>query len=128
VALIGDFYIQKYSNKYRKQINPLSEKLIQHLRKYEWPGNVRELQHSIERAVILCSNKDLRIRDFQFRQSLDETQALQFDNLNLNMIEKWAVESCLEKHQGHITKAAQELGITRGALYRRFDKHEIKKY
>jgi two-component system response regulator HydG len=128
VPLIGDFYIQKYSNKYRKQINPLSEKVIQHLRKYEWPGNVRELQHAIERAVILCSNKDLRIQDFQFRQSMTETQALQFDNFNLNMIEKWAVENCLDKYQGHVTKAAEELGITRGALYRRFDKHEIKKY
>jgi two-component system response regulator HydG len=128
VPIIGDFYIQKYSNKYRKQINPLSEKVIQHLRKYEWPGNVRELQHAIERAVILCSNKDLRIQDFQFRQSMTETQALQFDNFNLNMIEKWAVENCLDKYQGHVTKAAEELGITRGALYRRFDKHEIKKY
>jgi len=128
ITLIADYYIRKYANKYKKQINPLSEKVSAHLRNYEWPGNVRELQHSIERAVILCNGKDLEIRDFQISYSYDHSEKLQIDSLNLERIEKWVIESCLEKHDGHITKAALELGITRGALYRRFDKHEIKKY
>jgi len=128
ITLIADYYIRKYANKYKKDINPLSEKVSTHLRKYEWPGNVRELQHSIERAVILCNGKDLEIRDFQISYSYDHSQQLQIDSLNLERIEKWAIENCLEKHDGHITNAALELGITRGALYRRFDKHEIKKY
>ena len=128
IALIADFYIQKYASKYRKQINPLSDKIIKYLQKHDWPGNVRELQHSIERAVILSNNKDLSTLDFQFRNTNDETEKLQFDNFDLDKIEKWAIESCLIKHKGHITKAAQELGLTRGALYRRFEKYEIKKY
>jgi len=102
--------------------------VITYLRKYDWPGNVRELQHSIERAVIMCSGRDLATHDFPFRNTNDDMPQLHFDRLNLKMIEKWAIESCLEKHEGHITKAAAELGITRGALYRRFDKYEIKKY
>jgi transcriptional regulator with PAS, ATPase and Fis domain len=53
---------------------------------------------------------------------------LQFDHLDLDRIEKWAIETCLGKHDGHVTRAASELGITRGALYRRIEKYEIKKY
>jgi len=128
IALIGEYFLRKFSHKYKKQINPLSEKVITYLRKYDWPGNVRELQHSIERAVIMCSGRDLATHDFPFRNTNDDMPQLHFDRLNLKMIEKWAIESCLEKHEGHITKAAAELGITRGALYRRFDKYEIKKY
>ncbi len=128
IPLIADFYIKKYLNKYKKQINPLSEKVIKHLQKYDWPGNVRELQHSIERAIILSNSKDLSIIDFQFRNSINETGQLEFKHFNLDHIEKWAIESCLEKYNGHITKAAEELGLTRGALYRRFEKYEIKKY
>ena len=126
IPLISNFYIQKYANKYKKVINPLSEKVVKHLQKYDWPGNVRELQHSIERSVIMCNKKDLSTEDFQFRISLENADQIQFDTFNLDTIEKWAIENCLEKHKGHITKAAQELGLTRGALYRRFEKYTIK--
>ncbi len=89
---------------------------------------MRELQHSIERAVILCNGNDLEIRDFQISYSYDQSQPLQFDHLDLDRIEKWAIETCLGKHDGHVTRAASELGITRGAFYRRIEKYEIKKY
>ncbi len=128
IPLIGNYFIGRYSLKYKKKINPLSQKLINYLQKYDWPGNIRELQHSIERAVILCNKTDLISEDFQFRNSLGNNEQMQFDDFNLDRIEKWAIENCLEKHNGHITKAAEELGLTRGALYRRLEKYEIKKY
>jgi DNA-binding NtrC family response regulator len=125
---IGNHYIQVYAKKYKKDINPLTGKVNNHLCKYDWPGNVRELQHSIERAVILCSSRDLRIKDFNLRAAADDPVQLSFDNYNLDQLEKWAIETCLNKHEGHITRTAAELGLTRGALYRRFEKHDIKKY
>jgi two-component system response regulator HydG len=128
LELIGNHYIRVYAKKYKKEINPLSEKVTHYLCKYEWPGNVRELQHATERAVILCSSRDLKIKDFNFRASVDETLQLSFEEYNLDQLEKWAIETCLNKHNGHITHAAAELGLTRGALYRRFEKYDIKKY
>jgi len=128
LELIGNHYIQVYAKKYKKEINPLTEKVTYFLCKYEWPGNVRELQHSIERAVILCSSRDLKIKDFNFRASVDESVQLSFEEYNLDQLEKWAIETCLNKHGGHITHTADELGLTRGALYRRFEKYDIKKY
>jgi DNA-binding NtrC family response regulator len=128
LELIANHYIQVYARKYKKDIHPLSEKVTRFLCKYQWPGNIRELQHSIERAVILCSSRDLNIRDFNFRASPEDTLQLSFEEFNLDQLEKWAIENCLQKHDGHITRAAEELGLTRGALYRRFEKHDIKKY
>jgi DNA-binding NtrC family response regulator len=128
LELIGNHYIRLYAKKYKKEINPLTEKVTQYLCNYDWPGNVRELQHSIERAVILCTSRDLKIKDFNFRASLDESVQPSLEDYNLDQLEKWAIETCLNKHKGHITHTAAELGLTRGALYRRFEKYDIKKY
>jgi two-component system response regulator HydG len=128
LELIGNHYIQLYAKKYKKNIHPLTEKVTRYLCKYEWPGNVRELQHSIERAVILCSGRELTIKDFNFRFSVDESVLPAIGDYNLDQLEKWAIVTCLDKHKGNITHAAAELGLTRGALYRRFEKYDIKKY
>ena len=100
LELIGNHYIRLYAKKYKKDIHPLTEKVTRYLCKYEWPGNVRELQHSIERAVILCSSRDLKIKDFNFRTSVDESVQLEFEDYNLDQLEKWAIETCLKKHTG----------------------------
>ena len=59
---------------------------------------------------------------------MDDSVQLSFDEYNLYQPEKWAIETCMNKHDGHITRTAAELGLTRGALYRRFEKYDIKKY
>jgi DNA-binding NtrC family response regulator len=128
LELIGNHYIQVYAKKYKKDIHPLTEKVTQFLCNYDWPGNIRELQHSIERAVILCNGRDLKIKDFNFRASMDESVQPSIEDYNLDLLEKWAIETCLNKHDGNITRTADELGLTRGALYRRFEKYDIKKY
>lgn len=124
IPLLAQHFLEKLSSKYKKRIQPLSESVIQLLKQYEWPGNIRELQHAIERAVILCNTEEIKVTDFQFRIQNKEFKPI-IDNYNLENLEKWAIHCCLEKHSGNITKAAEELGLTRGALYRRLGKHEI---
>ena len=96
------------------------------LQKYNWPGNVRELRYSIERAVILCDGDRLRARDFA---SLDinngMTQEHDGHTLTLEEIEQNTIRQVLKKHQGNISKAARELGLTRTSLYRRIGKYEL---
>ncbi|RPH33726.1 MAG: sigma-54-dependent Fis family transcriptional regulator [Bacteroidales bacterium] len=123
IPFIANFFVGKYSAKYKKRIKPLSNQVIKRLQQYDWPGNVRELQHSVEKAVILYDGSELLVDDFTFRR---EPTALQLiDDYNLDRIEKNAIVNCLAKHKGNITKAAEELGLTRGAIYRRFEKHGI---
>ena len=92
--------------------------------RFSWPGNVRELQHALHRAVIMSDRSKLHTTDFQLSGS-DGGSEKKVDDYNLNKLEKWAIGNCLKKHTGNVTKAAAELGLTRGALYRRIEKYGI---
>jgi len=94
------------------------------LKKYDWPGNVRELQHAIQRAVIMSDGNKLRTSDFQLSGDEEGLESKELD-YNLSRLEKQAIGNCLTKHGGNVTKAAAELGLTRGALYRRIEKYGI---
>ena len=117
-------FLDRYSNKYRKRKLQLPEHVIRKLQKFDWPGNVRELQHAIERAVIMSEGGSLKTSDFQTRSDMDIDDRTT-EEYNLDSLEKWAVGSCLKKHGGNVSKAAVELGLTRGALYRRIEKYGL---
>jgi transcriptional regulator with PAS, ATPase and Fis domain len=100
-------------------INPTT---LTKLENYKWPGNVRELQHAIERAVILCESNILNPSDF-FLSDQTAKEEIALNNYNLDEVEKAIVRKILMKHDGNVTKAAKELGITRTSLYRRMEKY-----
>jgi len=116
------YFLNKYSKKYRKPGLIMPQQVIKKLQRFNWPGNIREFQHAIERAVILSYGKMIETEDFEFLSN-DKKEEIPFDKYNLEDLEKWAVLNCLEKHGGNVTKAAIELGLTRGALYRRIEKY-----
>jgi DNA-binding NtrC family response regulator len=117
-------FLKRYSYKYRKDKLQLSDPLSRKLQKYDWPGNVRELQHSMERAVIMSDGRSLKSSDFQFPSEGDIVNLAE-DDYNLDRLEKNAIGSCLKKHKGNVSKTALELGLTRGALYRRMEKYGL---
>ena len=89
---------------------------------YGWPGNIRELQHTIERAVIMTDNDILKREDFLLKDSkISNTKNL----LNLDELEKNAIEQALLKYHGNISQAAKELGLGRTTIYRKMDKYGI---
>ena len=122
IPLLSEHFLQRYSRKYRKKNLKLPENIIKKLQKYDWPGNVRELQHSVERAVIMSDGKFLRSDDFQLSVSVEYGMEQEPD-FNLENLEKRAIAQCLKKHGGNVSRAADELGLTRGALYRRIEKY-----
>jgi transcriptional regulator of acetoin/glycerol metabolism len=93
------------------------------LKRYAWPGNIRELQHSIERAVIMTDSDTLHDSDFLLSRSLSNTTPN--DTLNLDDVERAAIAKALQLHNGNISKAAEELGLTRASLYRRMEKYGL---
>ncbi len=123
IPQLAKYFLDKYSKKYRKPELILPQQVIKKLQRFNWPGNIREFQHSIERAVILSDGKMMVTKDFEFL-SKNKKEEIPFDKYNLENLEKWAVLNCLEKHGGNVTKAAVELGLTRGALYRRIEKYD----
>jgi len=123
IPQLANYFFDKYSKKYRKPELILPKQVINKLQRFNWPGNIREFQHSIERAVILSDGKKLETKNFEFLSN-DKKEEIPFDQYNLEDLEKWAILNCLEKHGGNVTQAAAELGLTRGALYRRIEKYD----
>lgn len=115
-------FLSQYNRKYRKEIKGLTREAKNKLLKYEWPGNVRELQHTVERAVILSENGLLKPDDFLFPQGNSPRPQALAEELNLEKLEKNAIERALKISAGNMSKAAELLGITRFALYRKLEK------
>ena len=124
IPLLAEYFLERYTRKHQKENLRLPDDVLGKLQQYDWPGNIREFQHAVERAVILSDGKMLKPKDFQIYESADQDEP-EPGNYNLEKLEKRAIEKCIRKYGGNITKAAEELGITRGALYRRIEKYGL---
>ena len=125
ISLLANHFLTKYSQKYRKTINGFTSASYKKLEAYRWPGNIRELQHVVERTTIMSNNPDIQPHDIYLSGNETHSNNELFDNYNLENIEEIIVKKILVKHQGNISKAANELGLTRTSLYRRMEKYEI---
>jgi two-component system, NtrC family, response regulator HydG len=125
VLLLAKHFGKIYSNKYLKLEPEFDGKAIDKLMSYHFPGNVRELQYSIERAVIMADGHELSSKDIIFSPIESNVMAEEVEHSNLGTVEKNTILRVIEKHNGNISKAAKELGITRTALYRRLNKYDI---
>ncbi|MCB0487580.1 MAG: sigma-54 dependent transcriptional regulator [Cyclobacteriaceae bacterium] len=123
IPLLANHFLNFYTRKYHKEIVAFSDAAVMKLKKYAWPGNVRELQHAIERAVIMADSPTLQETDFLF--SRKGGHSAESDTLNLDDVEKAAVVKAIQLHNGNISKAAEELGLTRASLYRRMEKYGL---
>ena len=131
IPILAEHFLNIYHRKYQKPGLSISKETMKQLQAYSWPGNIRELSHAVERAVILSDGPKLDISDFilQPSDSRDGGPSSQpqeeLDNYNLGHIEQWAIRKALTKHAGNISRAADELGLTRAALYRRMAKYGL---
>ena len=134
IPVIAEYYADLYFRKYAKAAKPFSPAAMQAIVDNQWPGNVRALRHAIERAVILSEGKDFQASDFQLataspdlNRKMDAAQDVDSSDaeLNLERLEKRAIQQSLNHNRYNISHAAKELGLTRAALYRRMEKHGL---
>jgi DNA-binding NtrC family response regulator len=121
VLVLADFFLKKYSSKYNKPNLKMNQPAQDKLLRYLWPGNIRELQHTIEKAVILSEGNILKAEDFFMKPILSgktsETE------LTLEEMEKRMINLAIEKNNGNLSAAAEQLGITRQTLYNKIKKN-----
>jgi DNA-binding NtrC family response regulator len=134
VPMLLDHFLGVYARKYGKPARALPAPVLAALSGYDWPGNVRALRHAAERAVILAEGDAYAVSDFPLARS---APAIRFPaaaaaappapdpGLHLGRAEKQMIERALQKHAYNISSAAAELGLTRGSLYRRMEKHGL---
>jgi DNA-binding NtrC family response regulator len=119
ISLIAEYYLKLFCSQYCKDAIKLSADVIQKLTGYHWPGNIRELAHTIERAVILCKCGTLTPDDFILRAKYTPVITPDEPSLRVEDYEKKAISVALNKHNGNLSKASEELGIARSTLYRK---------
>lgn len=126
IVLLAEYFLKIYSGKYSVGDVVLGASAKQKLLKHTWPGNVRELQHCIERAIVLGDKTELAAEDIRLEDSVvasgTSSDSIQVDSLNLQTLEREAIKRAISLSNGNLTQAAELLGITRFALYRKIDK------
>jgi transcriptional regulator with PAS, ATPase and Fis domain len=125
MPLLVNHFLRMFSRKYGKDIRGVQPGTLRKLQKYSWPGNIRELQHTVERAIIMTDSSMLRPDDFLLTSSHTKKRGLVLDSFNLTEVEKEVISRALNKHAGNVSRAAEELGLTRASLYRRMQKHDL---
>lgn len=121
-SLAGHF-LARYAGRYRRPIHGLDAAALQALMQYSWPGNVRELEHAMERAVLMCRTNEIRQADLGLSALRAQDQNL--EDLSLEDVESVLIRKALQRFQGNVSHAAEALGLSRGALYRRMEKYGL---
>jgi len=128
ILLLANHYLRLYSEKYQKNLEGFHKSAYSELKSYFWPGNIRELQHTIERAVIMSTTPLLSASDFQLKKQASNSD-VSVDSLDdtstLHDVEKQYIKKVMTTHDGNISSAAEQLGITRASLYRRLKKYGL---
>ena len=127
ILILANHFLSFYAGKYMKQAFTLSASAQSKLMNYAFPGNVRELQYVIERAVIMADENLLDADDLVFSpmEQKNASTSSTIETHNLEELERSAIEEVIRKYNGNISRAAKELGLTRGALYRRLEKYDL---
>ena len=123
IPLLARYFLAKYAARLNKDVTDCSPDVMQLLVLYEWPGNVRELEHTIERAVLMCRTGEIQPADLSLNSPRAQSQNM--EELSLEAVEAVLVRKALQRFQGNVSQAAEALGLSRGALYRRMEKYGV---
>jgi DNA-binding NtrC family response regulator len=123
IPVLALHFLSHYASRYRRVIRGLDPAALQALMRHAWPGNVRELEHTLERAVLMCRSEQLQASDLGL--GLQRLPAQNLEDLSLEAVETILIRKALQRFQGNVSQAAEALGLSRGALYRRMEKYGL---
>ena len=126
IPLLVAHYAQYYARKYGRQELAVPADTMTRLQNYRWPGNVRELKHAVERAVIMSDSGTFPVDNIVLPAASAAPASAFASTLNLDELEKQAIERALAQYQGNLTRAAQALGLGRTTLYRKMARHGLQ--
>lgn len=126
-TFLARHFLKSAAERYGKPELSFDSEVMNWLERQDFPGNIRQLQNLVERAVILSQRNNIAVEELQlYYRGGNVNSGVTFDGMTLVEVEEQMVRAALSRHRGSITNAAEELGLTRAALYRRMDKFDIK--
>ncbi len=123
IELLAQHFLKQHVERYRKSITGFDESAVQAMRDYGWPGNVRELDHAVERGVLMAQGKVVRAPDLGLTVARDATPRL--EEMSIEEVEAFLIKKTLARCDGNARRAAEELGLSRSAFYRRLEKYGL---
>ncbi|HYL93391.1 MAG TPA: sigma-54 dependent transcriptional regulator, partial [Alphaproteobacteria bacterium] len=123
IPLLASNFLKVYAERYRKQIKGLEPAALQRMMEHSWPGNVRELDHAVERAVLMSTGSQIQANDLGLES--DRAGSAKIEDMSLEEVEYLLIKKALTRHSGNISHAAEALGLSRSALYRRMQKYGL---
>jgi DNA-binding NtrC family response regulator len=120
IPLLAKFFLNQHAQRYRKNMEGFSDAVMQALMRYAWPGNVREMDHAIERAVLMSLGTVVEARDLGLQSGKEAARRL--EDMSLEEVEAFLIQRTLAQCDGNVSRAAEKLGLSRSALYRRLQR------
>ena len=124
IPVLAMHFLGRVAHRYRKEINGFDEAAMSSLRRHAWPGNVRELAHVVERAVLMADGDMIRADHLGLTQAPREA-AQSVDDMSLEEVERALISKAMRRFDGNVSRAAEALGLSRSALYRRLEKYRL---
>src|SRR3954468_18511962 len=122
IPLLAQHFLKAHVKRYNKPITGFDEAAIDAMKNYSWPGNVRELDHSVERGVLMTQGKVVRAPDLGLNAG---QSAPRLEDMSLEEVESFLIKKTLARCDGNARKAAEELGLSRSAFYRRLERYGL---
>jgi len=123
IPLLASHFLRQHSQRYRKKIIGIDDSAMQELLHHSWPGNVRELDHSLERAVLMAQGNTIKSSDLGLRTGRETAPRL--EDMSLEDVECLLIKKALARYEGNVSRAAEALGLSRSALYRRLQRYQL---
>jgi DNA-binding NtrC family response regulator len=123
VAVLAQHFLRQHSQRYRKKVTGFDAPAMRALVEHAWPGNVRELDHAVERSVLMSQGDTIRAGDLGLKASTDGPARL--EDMSLEDVEAFLIKKALARFEGNVSRAAEALGLSRSALYRRLQRYGL---
>ena len=120
VPLLANHFLRRGAAQYRKALEGFTPDAMKALLSYPWPGNVRELEHAVERSILLTAGPRVGVEDLALRGRVSASVAM--EEMSLEDAERLLIRKALERFDGNVSQAAEALGLSRSALYRRLER------
>ena len=117
-------FLRREATRYGRTVDGFSREATEALLRHGWPGNVRELEHAMERAVLLARGSEISVGDLALRRRDDDSGG-SLEELTLDEAERLLIEKALDRFGGNVSRTADALGLSRSALYRRLQRHDL---
>jgi DNA-binding NtrC family response regulator len=125
ISPLAEHFLRQHGERYRRRPLTFARDAFDALRQHWWPGNVRELDHVVERAVLMSSGGVVSAFDLALQSSPEARLSTRLEELSLEEAERLLIEKALSRFEGNANRAAEALGLSRSALYRRLQKYGL---